>query len=135
MAAGHWVGEAEALERRYPAMSPSQGMMSPEQKRLTAMVGAMDGCGLSQAQRASFEAEVLERVRDMEGGEEVDRAEAAAGGGAASGYRPEGDQGKGARAPVVNQGHQGPGQWHQCKPGRKAAGSRAKQSSKRYGSQ
>ena len=135
MAAGHWVGEAEALERRYPAMSPSQGMMSPEQKRLTAMVGAMEGCGMSQAQLASFQADVQERVRDMEDGEAVDMAEASAGGGAASGYRHAGDQGKGARAPVVNQGHQGPGQWHQCKPGRKAGGARAKQSSKRYGSQ
>ena len=99
------------------------------------MVGAMDGCGLSQAQRASFEAEVQERVRDMEDGEAADMAEAAALGGAASGDRPAGDHGKGARAPVVNQGHQGPGQSHQCKPGRKAGGARAKQGPKRYGSQ
>ena len=73
----------------------------------------------------------------MEDGEAVDMAEASAGGGAASGYRPAGDQGKGARAPVVNQGHQGSGQWpsHQCKPGRKAGGARAKQGPRRYGSQ
>ena len=71
-----WTDQTDALSRGYPGpMSPSIEMMSPAQRRLTAIEGELRS-RMTPDEILSMEEGVEERLREEEDADETDRAQA-----------------------------------------------------------